>query len=143
MGEVNPYVTPGSALIEQVAVPMARPRGYRVYKWCSLIYGVLFAMVCVALVYQQILSVSVVGVLMLLMILAPLISFLLLAARTRRLLYAWLPMHLMGLLVLLGLGVESLGEVDRFKTGFTAFMIVCSALSWFASLYFQWRLGNK
>ncbi|MEK1905349.1 MAG: hypothetical protein AAAB13_06185 [Pseudomonas sp.] len=143
MDEINPYAAPGSALRPDAPVAHGRPFGYDGYKWCSLVYGALFVIICLVFMYQRGPAVSVFGTVALLIILSPLISYLLVAARSPRLFYAWLSMHLVGLLILVAFGIERMDSADGFKLGLTVFMISASLLSWLASLYFHWRLDNN
>lgn len=143
MDEINPYAAPRSALRADTPHVAGRPPGYAWYKWCSLVYGALFLMLSLAFLYQRSGTRSLVDLLMLLIILAPLISFLLVAARSSRLFYAWLSLHLLGLLMLVAFGVERVDPADGLKAAVILFMIGSSLLSWLASLYFHWRLGKK
>lgn len=143
MDEINPYTPPGSSLRVEVPSAAGRPIGYGCYKWCSLVYGGLIVALGLTFMYRQIIALSVIGMVVVLVILAPVISYLLVAARASRLFYAWLSLHLLGLLMLVAFGVERVDSADGFKAGISLFMIGSSLLSWLTSLYFHWRLGNK
>jgi hypothetical protein len=143
MDEINPYATPGSVLHAEAAPARKRPLGYGLYKWCSLIYGALFVLVGFVAVIQEKLELSWIGLVLAIVVITPLLSYVLVAGKSRRLFYAWLPLHLLSLLVLVSFGIVRVQPGEAFKAGFTLFMIVANGMSWLSSLYFHWRLGKK
>lgn len=142
MDEINPYATPRSTLRSDSAAPAGKPRGYGWYKRFSLAYGLLAMVVCLLFVSEQARASPLWGVIPL-VLLAPLISYLLVANRLRRLSYSWLPLHLIGVCLLFGLFVDRDDPQDRVKATVFLFLATASLLSWLSSLYFHWRLGKK
>jgi hypothetical protein len=143
MDEINPYATPGSSLHSDASAMPGRPRGYGWYKWCSLIYGLLFIAMGLATAARHGLDLSVVTLVAMLIILAPLISYLLVAARWWRLFYAWISLHLLVSLLLTTFGFERASTKEGFEWGFILFVAGSNLLCWLAGLYFHWRLGKK
>ncbi|MDD0845213.1 hypothetical protein [Pseudomonas sp. Gutcm_11s] len=143
MDEINPYATPGSALRRDVAVVLGKPRGYGWYKWCSLIYGALALLTALIAWLSKALNLAPMSLVVTTIILAPLISYLLITTRARALIYLWLPLHLLGALMLLAFGFDKVSEAGPLRAGIILFMVGSNLLSWPASLYFHWRLGKK
>ncbi|MDG9923151.1 MULTISPECIES: hypothetical protein [unclassified Pseudomonas] len=143
MDEINPYATPGSALRSDAPAARGKPRGYGWYKWCSLVYGALALLTALIAWVSKALNLAPMSLVVTTIILAPLISYLLIAKRARVLIYLWLPLHLLGALMLLAFGFDKISEASNLRAGIILFMVGSNLLSWLASLYFHWRLGKK
>ncbi|WP_137973600.1 hypothetical protein [Pseudomonas sp. F(2018)] len=87
MDEINPYAAPTSGFAD-VALVSPRPFGYGMYKWCSLIYGVGFTIIGFFVAARGGLDASFLGMVVASVVLAPSISYLLVATRSRRLFYS-------------------------------------------------------
>ena len=142
MDEINPYAAPGSALYIETAHAFGKPLGYGLYKWINWAYGALAVLVFVLFFIQKapVLSLALTtGV----MVFAPLISYLLVAARWRWVFYGWLLVHLVCVCVMAAITAEWSEAKSASRVTVAMFLSVFNMLSWLSSLYFHWRLGKK
>lgn len=139
MDEINPYATPLSGQDAKPPRP-SPPRGYRFYKWLSLGYSSLMGLLSGALLVRESEYSSGAAVVILTIINAPLVSYLLVAGRWRRLFYSWSSLQLLGVLALVAFAVDRLQPGDTFGLFLAGLFIGANATSLLASVYFTWRL---
>ena len=142
MDEINPYATPGSALHVETVLAQGKPLGYGFYKWINWAYGALAVLVYMLFFIQKapVLSLALVtGV----MVFAPLVSYLLVAARWRWVFYGWLLVHLIYVCVMAVATAEWSETKSASRFTVAMFLSVFNTLSWLSGLYFHWRLGKK